>query len=118
MPLQDYAWTILNTSSPWSTTFQSSGAYAWHIVRFSVSGIPRTSDLRVELDGKDLGWTPRKDIGDDRWHYDVRIDNPLSAGAHNVNFILNNGELAAPQLCNVEILEFGDASEYALSRAS
>lgn len=112
MPLQEYAWTILNASMPWSTRFISSGTYTWHLVRFSISGIPTADGLHVELDGKDLGWAPRKDIGVDRWHYDVRIDQPLSGGEHEVGFTLADGDLASPQLCNVEILEFGDSSEY------
>ncbi len=112
MPLQDYAWTMLNTSAAWSTKFNSSGTYAWHIVRFSLSGIPDAKDLIVELDGKDLGWVPRGDIGVDRWHYDIKINKTLKGGEHEVKFSLKNktreGEA---QLCSVEILEFGDESE-------
>ncbi|TFK93297.1 hypothetical protein K466DRAFT_478926 [Polyporus arcularius HHB13444] len=113
MPLQDYAWTMLNTSAAWSTKFNSSGTYAWHIVRFSLSGIPDAKDLIVELDGKDLGWVPRGDIGVDRWHYDIKINKTLKGGEHEVKFSLKNktreGEA---QLCSVEILEFGDESEF------
>jgi hypothetical protein len=110
MPLQDYAWTMLNTSSPWRATFTSSGTYARHLVRFSLSGIPDAEDLRVELDGHDLGWVPRKDIGMDRWHYDVHIDQALSEGQHEVAFVLKK-ERKMSQLCNVEILEFGNHTE-------
>jgi len=76
------------------------------------------SDLRVELDGKDLGWVPRQDIGLDRWHYDFysSSDSNLSAGEHNLTFTLLNGErIGTAQMCSAEILEFGDESEYAYS---
>ncbi|KAF7357461.1 hypothetical protein MSAN_01342200 [Mycena sanguinolenta] len=75
MPMQDYAWALLNTSSPWTVTFTSAGMYARHLVRFSVSGMPDASDMRVELDGEDLG-------------------QPEA------------------QMCNAEILEFGDEDEF------
>lgn len=110
MPLQDYAWTILNTSSPWRTTFISSGAFSRHLVRFSVSGIPDADDLRIELDGRDLGWMPEPNIGLDRWHYDVYINESLGKGAHDVVFILQR-EREAAQLCNIEILEFGSSEQ-------
>ncbi|KAI0754586.1 IgA peptidase M64-domain-containing protein [Daedaleopsis nitida] len=78
MPLQDYAWTMLNTSTAWSTTFYSSGTYARHLVRFSLSGLPLAEDLTVELDGRDLHWEPHADIGVDRWHYDIEINQTLA----------------------------------------
>ena len=112
MPLQEYAWAMLNTSAPWSATFASAGTYAWHLVRFSLSGIPHAEDLRVELDGRDLGWVPRQDIGVDRWHYDIRVDASLQPGQHEVAFKLQNREIEGKaQLCSVEILEFGDENE-------
>ncbi|KAK6992530.1 hypothetical protein R3P38DRAFT_3225605 [Favolaschia claudopus] len=113
MPMQAYAWTLLNTSTPWSVKFDSSGAYARHLVRFSVSGLPEAADLRVELDGEDLGWTPRADIGLDRYHYDVHRDGGLSAGEHTLSFTLLNGAREpAAQMCSAEVLEFGDESEF------
>ncbi|KAJ7646200.1 IgA peptidase M64-domain-containing protein [Mycena rosella] len=113
MPMQDYAWALLNTSTPWAVTFESAGAYARHLVRFSVSGLPEQTDLRVELDGVDLDWAPRANIGVDRWHYDVYRDGGLSAGPHTLTFTLLNGAREpAAQMCNAEILEFGDESEF------
>ncbi|KAI0671117.1 IgA peptidase M64-domain-containing protein [Trametes maxima] len=113
MPMQAYPWTLLNTSAPWSTKFNSSGTYAWHLVRFSLSGLPDKEDLRVELDGKDLGWIPRPEIGADRWHYDVKLNRTLENGTHEVKFTLNNRDREGQaQLCSVEILEFGDESEF------
>lgn len=114
MPLQDYAWTMLNISAPWTTSFDSSGRYSKFIVRFSLSGVPSSTDLHVELDGVDLQWVPRKDIDLDRWHYDLgQGRGPLSAGPHEVKFTLKNEQLnGTAQLCSVEILEFGDDGEY------
>lgn len=77
MPMQAYPWTLLNTTTPWSIKFTSSGSYARSLVRFSLSGLPSQSDLRVELDGVNLGWVPQKDIGVDRWHYDVHREAGL-----------------------------------------
>lgn len=112
MPMQAYPWTMLNASAPWTVAFNSSGAYARHLVRFSLSGLPAATDLRVEIDGEDLGWTPRVDIGLDRWHYDVHRDQALSAGEHQVKFTLANGEReGTAQLCSVEVLEFGTEDE-------
>ena len=114
MPLQDYAWTLLNTTTPWAVNFSSSGLYARHIVRFSLSGLPNARDLLVELDGADLHWHPRPDIGVDRWHYDIHLDGSLTDGSHEVKFTLKNEDLEGiAQLCSVEILEFGTEEEYA-----
>ncbi|KAJ7505730.1 IgA peptidase M64-domain-containing protein [Mycena galericulata] len=113
MPMQDYAWALLNTTKPWSVTFESSGTFARHLVRFSVSGLPEQSDLKVDLDGVDLGWVPRVNIGIDRWHYDVYRDGGLKGGPHTLTFTLLNGDREpAAQMCNAEILEFGDESEF------
>ncbi len=113
MPMQEYPWTLLNTTTPWSTTFNASGMYARHLVRFSLSGLPDARDLTVELDGVDLGWTPRKDIGIDRWHYDVHREGGLGDGEHKLKFTLKNGKRqGVAQLCSVEILEFGTEDEY------
>ncbi|ESK95680.1 hypothetical protein Moror_12547 [Moniliophthora roreri MCA 2997] len=113
MPLQNYAWTMLNTSSPWSTTFQSSGMYARHLVRMSLSGLPEKTDLKIELDGEDLKWEPKVGLGVDRWHYDFHHDVPLSAGEHEVVFtLLNKDREGIAQMCSIEILEFGDEDEF------
>ncbi|KZP26330.1 hypothetical protein FIBSPDRAFT_732610 [Athelia psychrophila] len=113
MPIQAYPWTILNTSSPWSITFDSSGTYARHLLKFSLSGIPSVDDLSVLFDGVDLGWEPRHDIGLDRWHYDVLTEAGLSAGSHEVSFVLREQSATnLAQLCSVEVLEFGDETEF------
>lgn len=112
MPLQDYAWTLLNASSPWSARFISSGSFSRHLVRTSISGVPSKTDLRVELDGVDLEWVPRENIGVDRWFYDFYVDAPLEGGDHEITFSLMNSEREGDaQLCSVEILEFGDDEE-------
>ncbi|GJE91910.1 IgA peptidase M64-domain-containing protein [Phanerochaete sordida] len=113
MPLQTYAWTMLNTSTPWSTNFTSSGLYARHLVRFSLSGLPQAKDLSVRLDGEDLGWVPKPGIGVDRWHYDIYRDEGLAGGAHEVKFTLKEGKReGVAQLCSVEIVEFGDETQF------
>ncbi|KAJ6615829.1 IgA peptidase M64-domain-containing protein [Mycena sp. CBHHK59/15] len=113
MPMQDYAWAMLNVSAPWSVTFPSSGAYARHLVRYSVSGVPDKGDIKVELDGVDLQWEPRPGIGLDRWHYDVYRDGGLSGGEHTLTFTLVNADrMGTAQMCNAEILEFGDEDEF------
>ncbi|KAG6900638.1 hypothetical protein C0993_006742 [Termitomyces sp. T159_Od127] len=113
MPMQLYPWTLLNISTPWSTSFTSSGTYARYLVKFSLSGLPEASDLRVELDGVDLSWVPQKDIGLDRWHYDIPKNTGLNGGLHEVKFILLNQEReGVAQLCSVEVLEYGTENEF------
>jgi hypothetical protein len=112
MPLQVYAWTILNHSEPYSATFTSSGTFSRYLIRFSLSGIPSSDDLKVLLDGEDLGWEPKSGIGIDRWHYDIYKDTPLSGGEHILEFALqSSGNASIAQLCSFEILEFGDEDE-------
>ncbi|KAF9453158.1 hypothetical protein P691DRAFT_802037 [Macrolepiota fuliginosa MF-IS2] len=113
MPIQVYPWTLLNITQSWSISFNASGLYNRHLVRFSLSGLPEASDLRVELDGKDLGWIPKEGLGLDRWHYDIHRDGGLSNGEHELRFTLLNGEReGVAQMCSAEILEFGDESEF------
>jgi hypothetical protein len=115
MPYQGYVWTMLNTTVPWSITFNSSGLYPRHLLKFSLSGLPDAADLKVELDGVDLGWTPQPDIGVDRWHYDIYRNETLKDGLHFIQFTLENQQRqGAAQLCSLEVLEFGDQSEYAM----
>lgn len=112
MPMQAYPWTMLNTSDAWSIQFSSAGTYARHLVRFSLSGLPDSDDLLIELDGEALEWTPRANIGVDRWHYDIHRNSTMSGGEHELKFTLKNGDReGVAQLCSAEILEFGDESE-------
>ncbi|KAF9221527.1 hypothetical protein BS17DRAFT_710998 [Gyrodon lividus] len=113
MPMQAYPWTLLDVREPWSYTFSSSGEYSRHLVKFSLSGIPRAEDLVVYLDGADLRWTPRKDIGVDRWHYDIFFEHRLSIGDHVIEFALQNEDIQGQaQLCSVEVLEYGTQDEF------
>ncbi|KAG2131805.1 IgA peptidase M64-domain-containing protein [Suillus clintonianus] len=113
MPMQAYPWTLLSTTQPWSISFLSSGNYARHLIKFSLSGLPDRRDLDILFDGVDLHWAPRKDIGFDRWHYDVFEDTSLSAGSHEISFVLKNSALeGSAQLCSVEILEYGTEAEF------
>ncbi|PVF99488.1 hypothetical protein CPB86DRAFT_756598 [Serendipita vermifera] len=112
-PLQAYPWTLLNKTVPHTSHFNSSGTYSSHMLRFSLSGIPRKSDLKILLDNEDVNWTPRPDLKMDRWHYDIPRDQALSAGPHNLTFRL--GETAVEgqaQLCSLEIIEYGNSQEF------
>lgn len=110
--MQSYPWTLLEVGQPWSVTFSSSGTYARHLVKFSLSGIPHADDLVVYLDGADLGWTPQHDIGIDRWHYDILFEQALIEGEHVLEFVLQNREIQSQaQLCSVEVLEYGTLEE-------
>ncbi|KAG8214690.1 hypothetical protein J3R82DRAFT_9770 [Butyriboletus roseoflavus] len=111
--MQAYPWTLLEVEKPWSVTFLSSGTYARHLVKFSLSGIPHADDLVVYLDGVDLGWTPRNEIDVDRWHYDIIFEHALTEGKHTVEFSLQNRDFQGQaQLCSVEVLEYGSLEEF------
>ncbi|TDL28252.1 hypothetical protein BD410DRAFT_782226 [Rickenella mellea] len=113
VPLQEYPWTILNTTSPWTVAFNSSGTYSTYVVQFSLSGIPDKDHLKISMDGIDLEWQPRKDIGVDRWHYAIARDAALRAGEHTVSFKLGAKALVGQaQLCSVEIIEFASSDEF------
>ncbi|EIW81109.1 hypothetical protein CONPUDRAFT_124060 [Coniophora puteana RWD-64-598 SS2] len=112
MPLQAYPWTMMKAYEPWKVKFNSSGTYARHLIKFSLSGIPEAKDLDILLDGKHLKWSPKPGIGIDRWHYDIYNDIPLSDGTHEVQFVLKNSDRTTAQLCSVEVLEFGDEKEF------
>jgi hypothetical protein len=111
-PLQSYPWVLLNSTSPYSAKFNSSGTYSKHLVRFSLSGAPRASDFVVDLDGDDLGWTPREAVEMDRWHYDIMINSALSGGEHELRFTLGaTAREGLLQLCSFEIIEYGSDRE-------
>ncbi|KAJ3995315.1 IgA peptidase M64-domain-containing protein [Lentinula boryana] len=126
MPMQIYPWTLLNTTSSYTSTFISSGSFPRYLVRFSLSGLPEESDLRVELDGNDLGWKPKAGLGVDRWHYDIKLgqgweddtieyagSGGLTGGEHELSFVLlNKDREGEAQLCSAEVLEFGSEQEF------
>jgi hypothetical protein len=112
MPIQAYPWTMLNTSSSWSATFSSAGTYDNMELQFSISGVLASSDLRVELDGKDLEWEVNEVVGMDRWIYNMKFDYALEPGSHTLSYTLLNEEReGTAQLCNLEILEYGAPDE-------
>lgn len=112
MPIQAYPWTMLNTSQSWSREFTSAGTYDNHLLQFSISGVTATTDLRVEIDGVDLGWEVNSIVGLDRWIYSMKFDSALAPGAHTLSYTLLNEEReGTAQLCNLQILEYGDAGE-------
>ncbi|KAI6301582.1 hypothetical protein MCOR07_010364 [Pyricularia oryzae] len=113
MPIQAYPWTLLNTTSAWSTSFPSTGTYDSYSLQFSISGVSATEDLMVTLDGEDVGWKYKEGVGLDRIIYRLPFrDAKLSGGMHNLTFELLNKELeGTAQLCNFEVLEYGTADE-------
>ncbi|KAG8830081.1 hypothetical protein FRC17_005475 [Serendipita sp. 399] len=112
-PLQAYPWTMLNTTTPYAVSFNSSGTYSSYLLKFSLSGLPQTDDLKITIDDQDIGWQPRTGIGMDRWHYDVFQNKSLSSGQHDLTFTLKNGTLSGrAQLCSFEVIEYGDESEF------
>ncbi|KAI1170224.1 IgA peptidase M64-domain-containing protein [Nemania sp. FL0916] len=112
MPIQAYPWTLLNTTQKWSQKFTSAGTYDTYLLQFSVSGMTKSDDLLVEVDGEDVGWEILPDIGVDRYIYNMKINTSLSPGEHELSFTLLNEEIqGAAQLCNLEILEYGVAEE-------
>lgn len=114
MPIQAYPWTMLNVSRGWAQDFQSAGTYDSHLLQFSISGVTESTDLVVTMDGKDLGWEVNKLVGLDRWIYTMKFDETaLAPGRHTLGFRLLNEELeGTAQLCNLQVLEYGDAGEY------
>ncbi|KAH8166081.1 hypothetical protein CIB48_g2179 [Xylaria polymorpha] len=112
MPIQAYPWTLLNTTRKWSDTFTSAGTYDTYLLQFSVSGMTASSDLRVEVDGVDVGWEINPELGVDRYIYNMKIDSSLGPGEHELSFTLLNEEIqGTAQLCNLEVLEYGVADE-------
>lgn len=99
------------------------GTYPSNFVRFSIAGIPQSDQLTVRFDGKDIRWAAEEGIGKDRYFYeylDIEEDG-FSSGEHEIQFILNHDdpdgirEGGGPQLCSVEVLEYGAPHEYARS---
>lgn len=82
------------------------------MIRFSLSGLPWTSDITVLLDGADIRWQPRPGVGTDRWHYDILRDERLSMGTHNLTFSLGESAIEGlAQLCSFEVIEYGNSTE-------
>ena len=77
----------------------------------------------MRLDGKDIGWVVEEGVGKDRYFYEyLDIENDgFSGGEHEIQFILNYddpdgiADSSGPQLCSVEVLEYGAPYEYALA---
>jgi len=96
------------------------GVYPSNFIRFSIAGIPQSDQLTVRLDGKDIGWAVEEGVGEDRYFYEYLNvkEGGFSDGEHEVQFILNYDdpdrikEGNGPQLCSVEVLEYGAAHEY------
>ncbi|CAJ2502536.1 Uu.00g099300.m01.CDS01 [Anthostomella pinea] len=109
MPIQAYPWTLLNATQSWSQTFVSTGTYASYLLQFSVSGMTASTDLRAEIDGKDVGWAIKPEVGVDRYIYNMKMDKGLAPGEHEVKFsLLNEAIEGSAQLCNLEVMEYGE----------
>ena len=55
---------------------------------------------------------PRKDVGVDRWHYDIMVNSVLTEGEHELRFTLGStAQEGLLQLCSFEIIEYGSDSE-------
>ena len=102
------------------------GVYPSNFIRFSIAGIPQSDQLTVYLDGGDIGWAVEEGLGRDRYFYGyLDIDEyGFSEGEHEIQFILNYDDpdgIAGgngPQLCSVEVLEYGAPHEYVLVEPS
>ncbi|KAI1080162.1 IgA peptidase M64-domain-containing protein [Whalleya microplaca] len=115
MPIQAYPWTLLNTTQSWSQTFVSPGTYNTHLLQVSISGISVSSDLLIEVDGEDVGWEVNPAVGVDRYIYNMKIDEALSAGEHELTVTLLNEKVQGKaQLCNLEVLEYGEEFDFDL----
>ncbi|KAG9019278.1 hypothetical protein FRB90_004547 [Tulasnella sp. 427] len=129
MPLQLYPWTYLtDADTPYRAQFYASGSFSWYSILFSVSGAAQKSDLIILLDGRNVEFSPRKDIGRDRWHYkihsselalprnldsQVHASRGLEQGIHEIEFRLGpTAQSRQVQICSVEILEFGNEEEF------
>ncbi|KAI2470700.1 IgA peptidase M64-domain-containing protein [Annulohypoxylon bovei var. microspora] len=113
MPIQAYPWTLLNTSQGWSQNFTSAGTYDTHLLQVSMSGMTASSDLLVEIDGQDAGWEINPAVGVDRYIYNMKIDEPLAAGEHEIKVTLLNKEIeGSAQLCNLEVIEYGEEFDF------
>ena len=109
MPIQAYPWTLLNSTEAWSHEFSSAGTYDSYLLQFSISGVESSDDIRVELDGKDLGWEVNPVVGQDRWIYNMKFDTGLAPGTHELKYTLLNSEIeGTAQLCNLEVIEYGE----------
>ncbi|KAF9651658.1 hypothetical protein BDM02DRAFT_3154243 [Thelephora ganbajun] len=120
MSFQAYPWTTLNVSTVWTGRFLSSGTYPSNFIRFSIAGIPRSDQLTVRLDGKDIGWAIEEGVGRDRYFYQYLDVEGGGFGdrEHEIQFVLNyddpdrTTEGSGPQLCSIEVLEYGAPHEF------
>jgi hypothetical protein len=103
---------MLNKSTPWSTKFITDGTFDSALLRVSLSGVPDDSHLGITLDGDIVTWKANPEIGLDRWFYDIPIIK-LGNDTHELKFALEEeGKEGLAQLCSVEVIEYGNATEY------
>lgn len=106
---------MLNKTKPWSTTFTTDGSFSSALLRFSLSGVPNATTLKISLDSKEISWKANEAVKLDRWFYDLPIygdKGGLSQGSHELAFELQeSGREGLAQLCSVEVIEYGDIHE-------
>ncbi len=103
---------MLLRDEDFTVKFTSSGTFSRYALRLDLSGLPTKEDLIVSIDGEDMKWEPKEDLGIDRWHYTIHRDYPLSAGNHDLVIHLQaSGNETISRLYSYEILEFGDDKE-------
>jgi hypothetical protein len=116
VPLLAYPWTMLNKTKPWSITFNTDGTFSSALLRFSLSGVPNSTAVKISLDKQEVQWEANKDVKLDRWFYDLPVygeeQGGLPQGSHELSFNLQeNGLEGLAQLCSVELIEYGNANE-------
>lgn len=102
-----------------------SGTYPSNFIRFSIAGIPQSDQLTVRLDGRDIRWAVEEGVGKDRYFYEYLCveEGGFSDGEHEIQFLLNYDdpdeitEGSGPQLCSIEVLEYGAPHEYVFSES-
>jgi len=102
------------------------GMFPSNFIRFSVAGIPRSDQLTVYLDGKNIGWVVEEGVGRDRYFYEYLTTEGggFKNGEHELQFVLNYDDPdriaqgSGPQLCSVEVLEYGGPHGYVFANPS
>ncbi|TPX35355.1 hypothetical protein SmJEL517_g02201 [Synchytrium microbalum] len=122
--IQAYPWYDM-AKGPYTLNFTSAGNYSRWLLRFSISGVDKTSDMDIIFDGKKVKWTSLKTL--DRSFYDVVGDTGFASGQHSVQYRVNDkkdvdGEFKKKkrpimQLCSVSLHEFKGEPEFHMNNS-
>ena len=113
---------LLGRTCDLTGTLPAPSVYSSNLIRFSVAGIPQSNQLTVHHDGKDVEWVVEVGVGKDRYLYFyecLNVEGGFSDGEHEIRFVLNYDDpdrivgSSEPQLCRVNVLEYGGSHEYA-----